>query len=127
MAFILQILFGAIITAVKLSILFFYHSIFFINNNFTRILWISGVACVAWLLATTMAFVFQCKPVEAFWSRLAVPDQCVSFTKVLLGYEMTNLILDILILCLPVAMVKGLHLARARKISVAAIFLLGGL
>ncbi|KAF2463869.1 uncharacterized protein BDR25DRAFT_319609 [Lindgomyces ingoldianus] len=126
MLFATEILFGAVITAVKMSILVFYHSIFSVSVRFTLVLIGAGTTCLVWFTTVSFVLVFQCSPIHAFWDMMALPPYCHSPARTLLGYEFTNLILDVTILCLPIGMIRSLHLPLSKKISITAIFLLGG-
>ncbi|KAI4864469.1 hypothetical protein F4820DRAFT_423637 [Hypoxylon rubiginosum] len=122
-----EILFGGLITAVKLSILWFYYSIFSVNRNVKRAIFITGTGCIVWFIVTTFIVLFQCHPIDAFWNQLTQPPFCLDSPTFLLGYEMTNLFLDVAILCIPLGVLKQLHLPLFKKISVGVIFILGGL
>lgn len=81
-----------------------------------------------WCFAMTVVIVFQCHPVEAAWDPLRRSEhQCLLFTEFVLGYELSNVILDIAILCLPIYAVRRLHLPARQKLMIILIFLLGGL
>ena len=67
-------------------------------------------------------------PVHAAWdSRLALTAQCFPYGTFALGAELSNLILDVTILAIPVFVVSTLHLGTQQKVLVASMFLLGGL
>ena len=51
----------------------------------------------------------------------------MNISKILLGYEMTNLFLDIVILCIPMPIVWNLNLQMSKKLGLTGIFFLGGL
>lgn len=80
-----------------------------------------------WYITATCMTIFQCSPVRAYWDMMDLPPFCHSAATYMLGTELTNLFLDILILFLPIGMIRKLQLPLVRKISVASIFLLGGL
>lgn len=81
---------------------------------------------VVWLLVNNFLSAFQCTPIEKAWLIL-IPGKCVDPLKYIIGVHTTNLALDIIILALPVSAVWRLQMSMAKKISVAGIFLLGGL
>ncbi|KAI6087452.1 hypothetical protein F4821DRAFT_108552 [Hypoxylon rubiginosum] len=124
---IAEILFGGLITAVKLSILWFYYSIFSVNHHVRHAIFITATGCIIWFIVTTFIVLFQCHPIDAFWNQLAQPPFCIDAPTFLLGYEMTNLFLDVAILCIPTGALKQLHLPLSKKISLCVIFILGGL
>lgn len=116
------------ISTVKLSILLFYQHIFSVPS-FRRLVRILAALCVVWLLVTFFIIIFQCSPIRAAWvfELQMTTAKCIPAGNIILGLELSNVILDILILCLPIYMIQRLQLPRSRKIIVSGIFLLGGL
>ncbi|KAI1299036.1 hypothetical protein F5Y03DRAFT_254316 [Xylaria venustula] len=126
--FLIEILFTLAISSVKLSILWFYHSIFHVKPIVNRLIFGVGVICIIWfLIAIFPLIIFQCHPVDALWNQFDAPPACLESQKILLGYELSNFFIDIAILSIPVATVRQLQLSRTRKIGISATFLLGGL
>ena len=122
-------LFVATITAVKLSILLLYRTIF-VTPNFRRITSVVGILCLLWFIAMLLATIFQCHPIKAAWNQLSVIEgsgHCLKSGRYIFGYELTNVFIDVCILCLPIYMIRRLQLPLRRKITVSSIFLLGGL
>lgn len=118
-------IYGIAVTLIKMSILLFYRRIFVIPQFRLRIN-IVGVMVMVWFLANSFLSAFQCTPIEKAWLVL-IPGKCIDPLKYILGVHTTNLALDIIILPLPVSAVWRLQMSLAKKISVAGIFLLGGL
>ncbi|VUC24323.1 unnamed protein product [Clonostachys rosea] len=52
---------------------------------------------------------------------------CMSMPKLLLGFELTNLFIDVAILLIPTVMVAKLRLNAIKKVSVIGVFLLGAM
>ncbi|RYC61653.1 hypothetical protein CHU98_g4561 [Xylaria longipes] len=107
------------------DILWFYYSLFSIDLVLKRVIQATAAVCVAWLIVFELVLVFQCKPVQAFWEHFDEPEYCLEFPRVFLGYEITNLFIDVAILCIPTSAVSQLQLPRPKKLSVIGIFLLG--
>ncbi|KAL7629616.1 hypothetical protein AAE478_001138 [Parahypoxylon ruwenzoriense] len=126
-AFIAEIFFGTSLTSIKLSILWFYHTLFSVNDTMLRVTRGTAILCVMWYITVTFIIVFQCNPISAYWDSVDSPLYCMSSPRVLLGYEMSNLFLDVIILCIPVTIVPRLHLSTPKKATVLGIFLLGAL
>ena len=125
----MEALFTASITLVKLSILFLYRFIFPVPKLHC---WTAaiGAFCTVWFLVCFFVSIFECRPIEAGWNpKLVALGQttCIDYGNYLIGYELSNMALDIAILCLPVWMIKRLQLSTARKIAIGVIFLFGGL
>lgn len=51
----------------------------------------------------------------------------MNVAKLFLGYEMTNLFLDVFILCIPLPIVWQLNLPFSKRVGLIGIFFLGGL
>nr|ALM31996.1 decarboxylase_GME8373 [Daldinia eschscholzii IFB-TL01] len=122
-----ELIFTSGISSIKLSILWFYYNIFAVNTRLRIVIKIVGVACITWFLVAIFVLIFQCSPIDAYWEKFALPPYCLESPRVLLGYELTNLFLDVVILCVPVGVVTQLHLQTTKKITVLGIFLLGAL
>ncbi|KAI8959812.1 hypothetical protein F5Y11DRAFT_288295 [Daldinia sp. FL1419] len=127
MTWILEFLFSGIITTVKLSILWFYYTIFFVNKIFKQAILVTTALCIVWFIVATLIILFQCNPIDAFWNQADSPSVCINSTHFLLGYEITNLLLDVVILAIPLFMLGQLQLSAVRKASLWIIFILGGL
>lgn len=111
----------------KLSILLFYRAIFAVRH-FRILAHIVMVLAIAWWLGTLFLVIFQCSPINGAWDLTAnLKGHCVYFGDLILGYEVSNIVVDIIILALPVAEIRKLHMKTSRKIAVSGIFLLGGL
>ncbi|KAI0485062.1 hypothetical protein GGR56DRAFT_56786 [Xylariaceae sp. FL0804] len=125
--YVTDLFFGLTITLVKLSILMLYFGIFSVSKRFQRATYIVGGICVAWFIVFLFINIFQCQPISALWETFGAAQYCIANGPLWLGFELTNLLLDVLILVLPVSMLRQLQLAPVQKRSVAGIFLLGGL
>jgi hypothetical protein len=121
----MELLFTCCITAVKLSILWFYYLLF--SPAAGKVIKAVIIMCLLWLAVATLVIIFQCKPVSAYWTHLGQPPYCTGMPQVLFGYELSNLGIDIIILCVPIRYVPFLNMSTSRKTSVLAMFLLGAL
>ncbi len=120
-----ELIFGFGITAIKLSILWFYHSLFSVDRTLLRIIQVTAAVCIAWFIVATLVIALQCTPVQAFWERFDVPPYCLEYPRVLLGYEIANLLIDVAILCIPTGTVIRLQLPWLKKVPIIGTFLLG--
>lgn len=124
-SYALEILMGCVITSAKLSILWFYQSIFIVRATVTKVIYGTAAACVVWFIIVTFIFIFQCSPVNAYWELYAQAPACHASQPLVLGYELTNFFLDIVILCIPIKPIQGLQLSPLKKATTMGIFLLG--
>jgi hypothetical protein len=118
---------GCVITSAKLSILWFYHPIFAVYPKIRMIIYATGITCIVWFIIVTFVFIFQCTPVDAYWKMLGQPPACHKSQDLVLGYELTNFFLDVVILCIPIKPIKDLQLSPGKKFTTLGIFMLGGL
>ena len=83
--------------------------------------------CVAWFIATLLATIFQCSPIGNAWEiALYETSKCLSYPTLVFGIELSNALIDVMILVLPLNQVRKLQMSRAKKLGVALVFLLGG-
>ncbi|KAI9782522.1 MAG: hypothetical protein M1816_001860 [Peltula sp. TS41687] len=111
------------VTAIKISILCLYRRLFPIQA-FRRMSYVVDVLCVLWLIAAELASLLACIPARKFWDPLS-SGRCLNFNTYFLGIEVANTIIDVIILCLPLHMIRNLHLPFRQKIALSMIFLVG--
>lgn len=122
--FISEQLYGVSITAVKLSVLFFYRRVFS-TAPFKRPIVLLAVLVLVWFLVNNILGALQCIPVRKAWDS-EIPGRCINFLTFFIGMQVPNIVLDGAILALPVGLVSQLQMSKKKKFSVTAIFLLGG-
>ena len=125
----MQSLFTTTITVVKFSILGFYRSLFTVKL-FHQASAVLAILCFIWFLVCFFVDVFQCNPVRGAWDLTLVftgQAQCLAYGTYIVGYEITNTILDIAILVLPIRTIWTLQLSGPKKFVIGGIFALGGL
>ncbi|KAL8855885.1 MAG: hypothetical protein Q9178_007505 [Gyalolechia marmorata] len=126
--YLAEIFFTAVITAAKLSVLFFYRTIF-ATPLFRRATAAVGAACLLWFASFLFFITFQCRPVKAAWDQSLLYQgkaHCMPIGTLIFAYELMNCCIDICMLCLPIYMIRKLQLPRRKKVTVSGVFLLGG-
>ncbi|QKX53297.1 uncharacterized protein TRUGW13939_00375 [Talaromyces rugulosus] len=116
------------ITLIKLSILALYRDLFPIQQ-FRAYTVVIGTLCLIWYIICFLINIFQCTPVKAAWQLDLLTKgeaKCLVYGHYIIGYEVSNMLLDITILALPIHVLHTLHLSRPRKIIVGGLFALGG-
>src|SRR3712207_2649013 len=74
------------------------------------------------------AWLFSYWPISTHWSLKANPEAVnIDFQAFLLTHASLDLVLDIVILCLPIPIITTLHMETGRKIALIGIFWLGAL
>ena len=99
---------------IKLAVLTFYQRIF-TSRTFMITSWSSLAIVLAWATSFFFATLFQCHPPSAVWStnREALFTQCIKTVDMLLGFAISDVITDVMILSLPLPMVWQLQLDRS--------------
>ena len=88
---------------------------------------VAEILVIMWCFASFWDTIFECVPVRAEWDKNIRNARCQSFRELALGSGISNLILDVMFLLLPVIMVWQLQISKIIKVSLTGIFLLGGL
>ena len=122
-----QVLYYCAQTLIKISLLLLYHRLFSANRHFRVALFVAGALVIMWWMASFWDTIFECVPVQAFWDKSITNAKCQSIREAALGTGISNLILDLLFLLLPIPMIWRLHVSTRTKVFLTGIFLLGGL
>ena len=95
---------------IKLSILFFYRRIFR-GRLFDWLNWSLIISVMLWTLGFFLTQVFDCGTRFATnWGLLADLEKCLSTFKQLLAYSISDVIIDVFIVLLPLPLVRPLSL-----------------
>lgn len=97
-----------------------------ISHRFTAILWATCGLVVSYFVICVTVSVFGCQPVSYFWNK-SQSGHCINEVEFFRGNGIVNMLLDVLILCLPLPMVWRLDLLLQQKVAVTGIFGLGAL
>lgn len=97
-----------------------------ISQRFTAVLWATFALIVVYFIICVCVSVFGCEPVSYFWNK-SQGGHCINEVEFFRGNGITNMLLDIIVLCLPLPMVWRLDLGLQQKIAVTGIFGLGTL
>ncbi|KAL9106899.1 MAG: hypothetical protein Q9227_008147 [Pyrenula ochraceoflavens] len=112
----------------KLSVCFFYRRIFR-GPKFNIASWIAIVTVILWIIAFFVAIAAACGThIEANWASLGtLKTQCVDTFRLLLVYAVTDVIVDLAILLIPIPLVFRLQMPLRRKVAVCGVLLVGAL
>jgi hypothetical protein len=127
LSFICSILYFAIVTSIKISILLLYRRIFSIDRSFRLQSLLIGIVVIAFWLAATMTTLLNCRPLKYSWIGLSLEQHCINYNIFWMATGSAEVVIDSIILALPVRMVLNLQLSTKRKFSIMLVFLLGGL
>ncbi|KAI4178411.1 MAG: hypothetical protein LQ346_007459 [Caloplaca aetnensis] len=110
----------------KLSVILLYRRIF-VSRTFRIVTWIVEGLVYAWTMGFFFLNLLDCLPISINWrSRAGDPTHCVDVYALFVSMSVSDVILDTLILALPWYPVWKLQMPLRRKLSICAIFLLGG-
>lgn len=111
----------------KLSLLFLYYRIFWVNKTFVRWLYGLGVIQIAWFISAYLVKWMMCWPVQYIWDKTIPGGTCTNIGAFLAASETINSLVDFAMLGLAVWTVQSLKVSRASKWRLSILFSLGGL
>ena len=110
----------------KASLLLLYHRIFGVVSGFRWALWISGFVVMGYFIACVIASIAGCHPVSYYWNH-DQPGHCIDEVNFYRWNGIVNMLLDVLVLCLPFPMTWRVNTSLRQKLILTGIFMLGGL
>ncbi|KAF7879565.1 hypothetical protein EAF04_000760 [Stromatinia cepivora] len=121
--------FPFVITAVKISILCMYRSLFRTTPYLIRCVDITMGLCIIWFIITVCMTCFGCTPIRAAYDlalRVQPTTRCIPYGEIVLGFELPNALLDVIILALPFFVIRDLHVPVRKKVLLFLVFWFGG-
>ncbi len=126
--YVQQILYLFLVTTIKLSLLFFYLSIF-PGPGVRLTLWLTMAVTALFGLTFMLLSVFQCTPIEFYWLRYIQPvdGHCTRIN--LLGWIHggVSVAIDVWMIGIPLFQIRKLELHWKKKVGAAIMFLTGAL
>ncbi|KAF3028531.1 hypothetical protein E8E15_008997 [Penicillium rubens] len=119
-----EISYTLLVPTIKVSILLLYRRIFSVPK-FQLASLLAGGLVLAWCLAVFITVLVQCRPISFNWNKNQ-SGTCISAKSFFFGNAISNLLIDVIILALPIPMVLQLQLRLSQKLTILGIFLLGG-
>jgi len=117
---------GACETFARLSVIFLYYRLFSIKRWMGWSLKIVASLSITSLLVLIIVSIFHCKPIAAAFDA-SIHGECLDSQLAFLLYELSNLVLDLVVAFLPVRVIWRLHLPLRERLGVCGIFLTGSL
>ncbi|OKL61612.1 hypothetical protein UA08_03613 [Talaromyces atroroseus] len=116
---------------IKLSFLFFYRRVFtkYVAREFGWITMSMIIAVTAWTICFFFLLLFLCSTdFAAYWTSSESEDKyCLPTGKVHMAYAISDVVMDILIILLPLSEIWKLRLTIHRKVGVMCVFGLGAI
>ncbi|KOS38776.1 hypothetical protein ACN38_g10398 [Penicillium nordicum] len=119
-----EISYTLLVPSIKVSILLLYRRIFSVPK-FRLVSLVTGCLVLSWCLAVFITVLLQCRPISLNWNKEQT-GTCINPKPFFFGNAISNLLIDVVILALPIPMVFQLQLRLSQKLTVLGIFLLGG-
>lgn len=123
--FIAQAPYKVAVCLYKISVVLFYKRIFVVKA-FQTACWIVLGIVVSWGIAVIFATIFQCIPVAGAWDT-SLNARCINTDAFWVGYAVSNVLTDVMVLSLPIPSILQLHLNIRERVLLLGVFLLGGL
>jgi hypothetical protein len=119
-------LYFALMTLLKLSLLFFYLRIF-PTPVVRKALWGTVAFTCAFGLVYVFVAIFQCQPISYFWTKWDGEHEgkCANINAVTWSNASINIALDFYILGIPLSQLRALNLDWKKKIGVGMMFSVG--
>ena len=112
----------------KISVLIYYGRVFRVKAHPSKIwrwaFYSIFVTTNVSLVAFTLVSLFQCQPVQKFWT-LELSGSCYSYYSIQASNAIWSAVMDVLILLLPLPPIWKLKLKIRRKLALAGMFVLG--
>jgi len=110
----------------KLSLLFLYYRLFWINRSFVICIYILGSIQICWSIATYIVHWLECSPPQKLWHK-QIAGHCVNPSAFLAAGETPNSLVDFALVGMAIWMVQSLGMKTSVKVKLAVLFALGGL
>ena len=123
-----NILYTLTLPTIKLSILLMYRRIFSRVKIFQYFTFAVGFLLLGWLIGVLLAQIFTCVPVNGAWDIIVQASaKCIDTTAFYYGNAISNLLTDVIILCLPMPLIWQLQMNTHKKLALSGVLLLGSL
>ena len=102
----------------------FYARVFETARAFRIALWTVGLLALAWGIALTFVALFTCTPIRKSLDR-RIPGLCLNRQANFLEAALPNILTDLILLLLPMAMLWPIQTTLSRKIGLIGVFAAG--
>ncbi|PGH26725.1 hypothetical protein AJ80_01671 [Polytolypa hystricis UAMH7299] len=117
-------IYATAVTCTKASIIMYYRRIF----NLQLSIYFYMFFILGYWITVIVTVCVACRPLPYFWEQYTNPDAvgvCIDVPKFFFGNGIAAMLIDVIILCVPVPIVLGLHMPLSKKLAVIGILLLG--
>lgn len=120
----MQLLYGAILSLIKISICLFYIRIFFVRP-FRIATWIVIGFISCWGVMVFLTGLLMCTPIAFNWDQTIPGGKCADQRATFMAVGVLDLVTDLCVFVLPLPMIWKLQVSIGNKISLFGIFGLG--
>lgn len=126
--YIMEVLYFAQITLLKLSLLFFYLRVF-PGKPVRRVIWATVTFNIIFGAVFVTVAIFQCRPISHYWNEWhgETPGTCININALGWSNAAISIALDFWMLAIPISQLVDLQLAWKKKVGVALMFCIGTL
>jgi hypothetical protein len=126
--YVIEIIYLFQVSALKLSLLYFYYRIF-PGKPVRKVILATGVFNTLFGIAFVLAAIFQCQPISFFWNGWdrEHTGQCVDINALAWANAAISISLDLWMLAIPLSQLYHLQMSLNKKLGVAAMFCVGTL
>ncbi|KAH6719554.1 hypothetical protein BKA61DRAFT_714166 [Leptodontidium sp. MPI-SDFR-AT-0119] len=96
-------------------------------KRFRIAVWVIIVTTVVYSIFGSFEFIFLCQPIAKSWDLTIIKGKCINPSKILMGHGSINLLTDVAMLVLPIALVRKLKMQMKQKVALACLFMTGTL
>ena len=118
-----QLLWAAANTCVKISILSLYTSLF-PSRRFILLCYATMAVTSAYFLSVLLETFLLCQPVQFNWDK-SIAGTCEGQNTAYLVAGITNLLIDVFVVVMPMPMLFGLRMSLRKRLGVVGMFSLG--
>ncbi|KAF2015855.1 hypothetical protein BU24DRAFT_422160 [Aaosphaeria arxii CBS 175.79] len=111
----------------KISICLFYYRVFDSDRRGRRLIMALIITMISTSIPLTAKTIFQCQPIEAYWTEMRPDDKCMHDLPYMYFYGSLNVLVDIGLIAIVLPRVIGLNLNKRQKGALVGIVLLGWL
>lgn len=126
--YVMEFLYFAQVTLLKLSLLFFYLRIF-PGRPVRKVIWGTVVFNSLFGFIFVTVAIFQCKPISHYWTKWhgETPGSCININALGWSNAAISITLDCWMLAIPLSQLARLKMTWIKKVSVALMFCVGTL
>ncbi|KAH6704130.1 hypothetical protein BKA61DRAFT_183176 [Leptodontidium sp. MPI-SDFR-AT-0119] len=118
--------YGLSFMCVKLSILLLYLRLS-PYKSFRIAVWVIVATTVSYSFLASFEFLFNCQPIAKNWDLSITKGKCIYTPTILMTHGSINIVTDIAMLLLPIALVRKVNAPMKEKVALACLFMTGTL